>query len=335
MVSPIIFFATTLFGINCVQGSDIQYENKMKFPSLGTNMQLFWTEGGGYEINYAKNRFEFDSAGKLSQTLFGKLNYEYGEASTSCNVPLDVVKTTGVVETRGSDNTGFTCGECSDALDAACEDGIIQICEYSPEVSGVSPFNNKASNTFAKMCELFYSACSNGRAYSECEVKCSDPEVHGHEAEVCGDDDEDEECIPSLEIALTFDVRDIDLFVTEPTGNRVTFRNPGTYGFLDQDALNGGVETYTMYGDLTGTDMLGDYEINVRCYNGSTVWSIVVYSNGVLLLSDFGSCSSTVNNLYTVTVDTYDDNTLCQGSPNINQRTAAGPEAIPDKEYSP
>jgi len=313
MVSPIIFFATTLFGISCVQGSDIQYENKMKFPSLGTNMHLFWTEGGGYEINYARNRFEFDSVGRLSQTLFRKLKYEYGDASTPCNVPVDVVKTTGVVESRGSDNNGYTCEECSGALDEACQEGIVQICDYSPAVSGVSPFNNKAANAFSRMCEIFYSACSNGRAYGECATKCSDPESYTSDTEVC----DDEECIPSLEVAFTVVTNAVSVAVIEPGGNRVYFdEKVGTYGFLDRDGVdqNGGTETYTMYGDLTGTDMLGEYGIEVVCYAVDSPWSLVAYSNGVELFSDTGSCSQFTTQ-YTTNVDVYDDNTVCQASP--------------------
>ena len=181
MISPIIFFATTLFGISCVQGSNIQYENKMKFPSLGTNMQLFWTDGGGYELSYSRNRFEFDASGKLSQTLFGKLKYEYGDVSEACNVPVDITKFSGVSETRGSANIGFTCDQCSSVLETACGDGINQICNYAPAVDGVSPFNTKASNAFSKMCEIFNTACSNERASGECETKCSDPEVYEYD----------------------------------------------------------------------------------------------------------------------------------------------------------
>jgi len=275
-------------------------------------MQLFWTDGGGYELSYSRNRFEFDASGKLSQTLFGKLKYEYGDVSEACNVPVDITKFSGVSETRGSANIGFTCDQCSSVLETACGDGINQICNYAPAVDGVSPFNTKASNAFSKMCEIFNTACSNERASGECETKCSDPEVYGHEVSVCVE--EAEVCIPSLEVSLSFDFGNADLYVSEPNGGSAAVgpSQEGDYGFSSANERNGGTETYTMYGDLSGTDMLGDYSFRAACFTPGATWTIVASSNGVELLSETGPC--TASRVLVATVSTYEASSLCPTS---------------------
>ncbi|CAN0119386.1 unnamed protein product, partial [Ascophyllum nodosum] len=87
-------------------------------------------------------------------------------------------------------------------------------------------------------------------------------------------------CGPALTITLSWSEveSDLDLFVTEPGGEVVSFANMvGDVGFLDMDVRSGpGIETYTVFRgldpDMVG--VIGTYEFEARRFAGptETVW---------------------------------------------------------------
>ena len=271
MKTPIIFFSSFLFGLNTetVQGSSIQYEHDMGFRSIGKYLKVFWSDGEGYELTYNKIRFEFDSTGKLTQTLFGANKYELGATSEPCNVPEGVDYTGGVVETRGSDKNSYTCSQCEAVVEEACGDGIKQICDYMAGVVDNPPFNNWAVNSFFTMCKQFYAACEVGRVQSECNIKCSASDPPTLKAEVC---------------------------MVVPTPSPVAMTSPPvalpplvTTGSVWQDGTNKGekVTTSTLvdgnilivagdtYGDVGGTGNMGDsdpFAIGIDLDSGLNMW---------------------------------------------------------------
>jgi len=316
MISPIVFFASILFGASCVHGDHV-YNHKMGFPSLGQFMTIHWSDDV-YELKIGQTSFQFGLGGDLETSFVGSTRFTFDDYSTPCNVPAGISKDTNVDHDSTYGNLPFTMGSCSDVLNEACENGIAQLCDYALVVSdNKPPFNNWADYSFSNMCRSFYSACQNGRAFGECEVKCSDPEVYDHLIiEECP---VDEECVRSLEVSLTWTgPEDLDLRVTEPNSNEVYYTDKnGDYGFLDMDSLVGGTEVYAMYGDLSGSNMLGDYDIKVDMF-GTPVdpvnWTLVASSNGVDLATYSGTFDTYTDAfLTTYSVVAYDDNDLCLG----------------------
>ena len=317
MKSPIIFFASVILGSGLVQGSSIQYEHEMGLRSTGKYLKVFWSDGEGYEVTYNKIRFEFDSTGKLTQTLFGGNKYELGATSEPCNVPEGVDYTGGVVETRGSDKSPYTCSQCEVVVQEACGDGIKQICDYTPGVVDNPPFNKWAVNSFSTMCKQLYAACDAGRVEAECGIKCSASDPPTLKPEVCPDVPVgDGVCERQLEIVFerqnTGTEEDILFEVTEPGGSVVTLDLVGGMGEITKVVTPSDVViTYTMFNGLM-VSPLGSYGIAIRSGNiGSASYAVQVRGLGVVYAVYSGELASNLSADYTADVVSYDDDVDC------------------------
>lgn len=311
MVSPIIFFASALFGINCVQATDMVYDHKVSFGSVGSFLQVFWNDVGGYEVATGATRYEYNAFGVLAEALFGSDKYSFDALSNSCNSPEGVTYSFGHSETRTTNGDSFTCDECNTMADELCGDGLTQLCDYSPTVAGnTPPFYAWAKNAWPKMCVALNAACELERPHAECLNKCTDPMPPVY----VEDTDCPEECGGPLDITLMWDTNmDMDLRVTEGGVNGTEvfhFNTLGVYGTYGTDYYNAySPETYTMFSALTGSDMLGSYGIEVDHFSGASAnYGLTVSAGGVPMLHESGTLSSgDLSDFYTFSLVSYED----------------------------
>ncbi|CAN0308354.1 unnamed protein product, partial [Ectocarpus sp. 6 AP-2014] len=112
-------------------------------------------------------------------------------------------------------------------------------------------------------------------------------------------------CVPQLTITLEWfdEFSDVDLFVTEPGGTVVSYRNYlGDVGTLDNDDVDGyGPENYVLYSGLdTGvSSVLGDYVAYVNLFSyvnlssGSGVsWRLTARVSGDVVWIEEGDLAS-------------------------------------------
>lgn len=281
MNSAIVTSALLLLGIVASQASSVQYPHDVKFTSRQKTMKMYWFDGGEYEIGFGDYRFQFDSGGKLSESIIAGTQYEFGATSEACNVPTGVVVTTGNTDTLGSDKDEYTCSQCNAAADEACDSGISQICNYAPSVAGNRPpFDTKAKKIFSKMCDRFYTACESGRVSSECDTKCSDPQEYVLEAEECSDG----VCIPQLEASLEWDssTGQLGFYVDEPVS---ALNSQGTLvGLAGVMTVSDGLIEYVMYSGLDESVVIGDYTIGLYFISETSStgvdWNLEIVNEG-------------------------------------------------------
>lgn len=136
--------------------------------------------------------------------------------------------------------------------------------------------------------------------------------------EVC--DGQCEECNRALTFTLQWNDNetDMDLRVDEPDGSEIRwYDREGSVGYLDQDSLAGGPETYRVWNGLSTTadPVLGMYTAAARLvYKGadaeSVAWQLTAEMNGVTIWTETGEFSTNGEQSadFTYNLQTYIDN---------------------------
>ena len=126
-------------------------------------------------------------------------------------------------------------------------------------------------------------------------------------------------CDPSFEVTLDWDVSDglLKLNIVEPQGgwSRSDFVEVGEVGNMVVDNVNGLI-VYTLYSGLTGTDMIGSYDIRVEAGLGtvstmSTGYSLYITGDAPDELMGGVTSSSEISDRFTGVVSTYVDDGSC------------------------